>query len=80
MKNIRWTVGRRIAVITSIGLVTSVVVALVSWTVAGSVTSSAEQARAHQDARGLFQALDTRSSELKVDGFKSVTLTDPTSA
>ncbi|KQW45967.1 chemotaxis protein [Nocardioides sp. Root1257] len=80
MKNIRWTVGRRITVITCIGLGSAVLVALVAWVGAGAVSHDAERTRTHDDARSLVQQLDTRSSELKVDGFKAVTLDDPTSA
>ena len=80
MRNINWTVGRRIAVITCIGLASAVLVALVAWSGAGTVTHNAERTRTHDDARSLVEALDTRSSEIKVDGFKSVTLDDPTSA
>ncbi|MEP9363839.1 methyl-accepting chemotaxis protein [Nocardioides sp. CN2-186] len=80
MKNVRWTVGRRIAVITCIGLASAVLVTLVAWAGAGTVASKAERTRTHTDARALVQALDTRSSELKVDAFKAVTLDDPTSS
>ncbi|WP_036508262.1 methyl-accepting chemotaxis protein [Nocardioides sp. URHA0020] len=80
MRNIRWTVGRRITVITCIGLASAVLVALVAWVGAGNVSYDAQRTRTHDDARSLVQQLDTRSSELKVDGFKAVTLDDPTSA
>ena len=80
MRNIRWTVGRRVTVITCIGLASAVLVALVAWVGAGTVSHDAERTRTHDDARSLVQQLDTRSSELKVDGFKAVTLDDPTTA
>jgi methyl-accepting chemotaxis protein len=79
MRNIRWTVGRRITVITCIGLASAVLVAIVAWVGADAVSRDAERTRTHADARSLIQQLDTRSSELKVDGFKAVTLDDPTS-
>jgi len=80
MRNIRWTVGRRVTAITCIGLASAVLVALVAWAGAGTVSHDAERTRTHDDARSLVQQLDTRSSELKVDGFKAVTLDDPTTA
>jgi methyl-accepting chemotaxis protein len=80
MRNIRWTIGRRVTVITCIGLASAVLVAMVAWFATGSVDHEADRARAHHDALSLVKSLDTRSSELKVDGFKAVTFKDPTSA
>jgi methyl-accepting chemotaxis protein len=80
MRNIRWTIGRRIAAITVIGLASAVLVCFVAWSRAGEVKDDAERAKVHNDARALVQALDTRSSELKVDAFKAVTFDDPTIA
>src|SRR4051812_17583282 len=76
---ITWTIGRRIAAITAIGLTAAVVVTLVAWTGAGAVSHEAERSRTHTDARSLVQRLDTRSTELKVDAFKAVTLSDASS-
>ena len=53
MRNIRWTVGRRIAAITAIGLVTTALVAIVSWTSARTVENDAEVVRNHTEARSL---------------------------
>src|SRR4051794_39892736 len=80
MRNIRWTVGRRTAAITAIGLTSAILVTFVATLDAGHVVHDAERTRAHSDARALVAALDTRSSELKVDGFKAVTFADATSA
>src|SRR6478735_2441325 len=80
MRNIRWTIGRRIAAITAIGLASALLIAAVAWSSAGDVEYDAERAKTHNEARSLVQSLDTRSSELKVDAFKAVTLDDPTSA
>ena len=81
MRNIRWTVGRRIAVITCIGLASAVLVALVAWVGAGDRRRTTPSAPGRTTTpASLVQQLDTRSSELKVDGFKAVTLDDPTTA
>ncbi|GAA4380689.1 methyl-accepting chemotaxis protein [Nocardioides caricicola] len=80
MRNIRWTVGRRIAAITAIGLTSAILISAIAWSSAGEVKSDAERAKTHNQARALVQSLDTRSSELKVDAFKAVTLDDPSSA
>lgn len=77
MKNIRGTVGRRIAVITAIALAATVLIAAVAWNAAGTVAHDAERASADQDARSLLERLDTRVADLKVDAFRSVTLSDP---
>uniref|UniRef100_UPI0013E2CC21 HAMP domain-containing protein n=1 Tax=Nocardioides pantholopis TaxID=2483798 RepID=UPI0013E2CC21 len=65
MPKIRWTVGRRLAGITTIGILTTAVVAMVAWQGAGTVEDGAAQAGRHAAARGLYQSLDTRASELK---------------
>ncbi|WP_243059199.1 methyl-accepting chemotaxis protein [Nocardioides sp. SR21] len=80
MRNIRWTVGRRIAAITAIGLASAILIAAVAFSRADDVAYDAERAKVHNAARALVQSLDTRSSELKVDAFKAVTLDDPTTA
>jgi methyl-accepting chemotaxis protein len=77
--NITWTVGRRLAAIAIIGAATSAVVAGVSLSGFRGLEQDAEQLAKLEDARSLFHALDTRSSELKVDGLKSVTYPDNTS-
>ncbi|WP_179714437.1 methyl-accepting chemotaxis protein [Nocardioides lianchengensis] len=77
MKNIRWTVGRRIAAITAIGLIVTTLVAVVAWTSAFAVEEDADTTKAHTDARSLYQSLDTRSSELKVSALKSLVADDP---
>ena len=80
LRNIRWTVGRRVAAITVIGLTSAVLICIVAWSRADEVINDAERAKVHGEARALVQSLDTRSSELKVDAFKSVTFADPTIA
>jgi methyl-accepting chemotaxis protein len=80
MRNIRWTVGRRVAAIIAVCLAATLLVASMAWLSAGTVDYEADRVRMHDDAQALYQSLDTRSSELKVDGFKAATYDDPTVA
>lgn len=73
---VTWTVGRRLAAIAAIGASTTVVVGSVALNGLRNTDSDAEGLAKYQDARSLFHALDTRSSELKVDGLKSITYAD----
>src|SRR6478736_4724562 len=74
--NITWTVGRRLAAIAGIGAVTSVIVAGVAYSGFRGLEEDSDQLAAYQDARSLMHALDTRSSELKVDGLKAAVYPD----
>jgi methyl-accepting chemotaxis protein len=66
-----WTVGRRLAAIAGIGVLTSVVIGGVAVQGAGAAKTDAMSAESlAQDSSGLH-ALDTRASELKVDGLKA---------
>ncbi|HYF72143.1 MAG TPA: methyl-accepting chemotaxis protein, partial [Nocardioides sp.] len=73
---ITWTVGRRLAAIASIGVLTTVAVGGVALSGFRSADTDAEELAKYEDARALFRALDTRSSELKVDGLKSIAYAD----
>ncbi|HEY0950776.1 methyl-accepting chemotaxis protein, partial [Nocardioides sp.] len=73
---VTWTVGRRLAAIAGIGVLTTVVVGGVALNGLNAVDADATQLAKYEDARSLFHALDTRSSELKVDGLKSITYAD----
>jgi len=73
---ITWTVGRRLAAIAGIGAVTSVIVAGVAYSGFRGLEEDSDQLAAYQDARSLMHALDTRSSELKVDGLKAAVYPD----
>lgn len=79
MKTIRWTVGRRVAVITAIGVVTTAIVGAVSFATAAQTAEASAKANAYSEAAELARALDTRSSELKVTAYRSVTEADPAS-
>ena len=80
MRKIRWTVGRRVAAIIAVCLASTLLVASMAWLSAGTVDHEADRVRMHDDAQALYQSLDTRSSELKVDGFKAATYEDPAAA
>ncbi|MFC7494289.1 MULTISPECIES: methyl-accepting chemotaxis protein [unclassified Nocardioides] len=73
---ISWTVGRRLAAVAGIGAVTTVLVAGVAYSGFRGLETDAEKLQKYEDARVLFHALDTRSSELKVDGLKAATYPD----
>jgi methyl-accepting chemotaxis protein len=77
MKTIRWTVGRRVAVITAIGVVTTAVVGSISFATAAQTAEASHRALTYAEAAELSRALDTRSSELKVTAYRAVTESDP---
>ncbi len=70
------TVGRRLTAIAAIGVLTTAVVGAVALSGLRSTDTDAESLAKYQDARAIFHAMDTRSSELKVDGLKSITYAD----
>ena len=72
-----WTVGRRLAAIAGIGVLTSLVVGGAAVRGAADVKSHSDNVQNIQEARSLLHALDTRASELKVDGLKALVLKDP---
>ncbi|WP_243056786.1 methyl-accepting chemotaxis protein [Nocardioides sp. SR21] len=73
---ITWTVGRRLAAIAAIGGATAVIVGGVAYSGLNSVESKNAELADLQEARALMHALDTRSSELKVDALKSLSYVD----
>jgi methyl-accepting chemotaxis protein len=77
MKNITWTVGRRLTAIAGIGVLTTLVVGGTALQSAQQVRTVAHETDAVQNARALLHALDTRASELKVDAYKSLTYKNP---
>ena len=68
MRSIRWTVGRRIAVITAIGGATVATLGLVSLVAATGVEADATVVETHSSARALYEELDARAGELAVTG------------
>lgn len=74
---INWTVGRRIAVITAIGALTTVAVSTAALQASSAVDRDAASASTYSRAATIVTSLDTRSSELKVDALKSVAQAKP---
>ena len=70
------TVGRRLAAIVAIGVVAGTVVGGSALLNFRKVDQDAELIGKYQDARAYLYHLDTRSSELKVDGLKAVAYSD----
>ncbi|MDQ2755872.1 MAG: methyl-accepting chemotaxis protein [Actinomycetota bacterium] len=79
MPAITWSVSRRIAAITAIGVATSVAVAGVAIHSSSAVGQAAESSQQAERASSLLHALDTRSSELKVDALKAALSPNPAS-
>lgn len=77
MMTTRWTTGRRITVVTAVGLVAITAVAVVGWRSAMAVEDGSRAAERQTNARSLYQFLDNRSSELKVTALKSLADGDP---
>ncbi len=73
---ITWSVGRRLAAIAAIGGVTAVVVGGVALSGLDTIEGKSHELADLEEARSLMHALDTRSSELKVDGLKALTYPD----
>src|SRR5579875_3766948 len=74
---ITWTVGRRLAAIAAAGGLTALVVGAAALSGASSVNAAAKAQANIDQARALVHQLDTRASELKVDGYKAVTIANP---
>ena len=71
------SVGRRLAVLAGIGALSSVALGGVALTGLSGVQHANEELRVLQSAQTLLLRLDTRSSELKVDGYKAAVRPDP---
>ncbi|SDD55331.1 methyl-accepting chemotaxis protein [Nocardioides lianchengensis] len=70
MRNIRWTVGRRIAAITVIGLLTTVVVAAVAIASALAAADDANRARSDSDVQGIYQAVEVSAGVVQAAGLR----------
>ena len=72
-----FSVGRRLAALAGLGVVLSGTIGAVSVAGVSGIQDRHEQLRALEQARVLLLQLDTRSSELKVDGYKAAVRPDP---
>ena len=73
---ITWTVSRRLAAIAAIGGATVVLVGGVVVNGLNTLNTEAERTAEYADAVSIMHQLDTRSSELKVDGLKAIAYQD----
>ena len=71
-----WTVGRKLTALAGIGLVTAATVGVVAVRGMSNVSAGEDSLVAYEQAVALSHAIDTRASELKVDGYKALTLKD----
>jgi methyl-accepting chemotaxis protein len=72
MRRVRWTVGRKLAALAGIGLLVALVVSAVAVQGVSTVREQRAVQRDLEAAQDLLLRLDTRASELKVDGFKAL--------
>jgi methyl-accepting chemotaxis protein len=77
MRNIRFTIGRRLALLGCIGLVVAVLSNGTNLLLGSHGQDLQKQERQYQQAQQLVRELDTRASELKVDGYKALLSTKP---
>ena len=72
------SVGRKLAALAGVGALSTVFVTGVTLNGLGNVDASTAEAQTLGDAQALLLRLDTRSSELKVDGYKAAVREDAT--
>jgi methyl-accepting chemotaxis protein len=77
MRGVNLTIGRRLAVVGGIGLVVAVAIGLLSLTALNRLDAEMDDLGEHHEAQRLTRELDTRSSELKVDGYKALLMAKP---
>ncbi len=77
MRGFRFTIGRRLALLGAIGLAVAVVSNVAALLLSAHVRDLQDQERVHLKAAQLIRQLDTRASELKVDGYKALLAPKP---
>ncbi|GAB6900272.1 methyl-accepting chemotaxis protein [Kineosporia succinea] len=77
MRGIRFTIGRRLALLGGIGLAVAVLSNVAALMLAAQVKDLQGQERTHLKALAVIRQLDTRASELKVDGYKALLSPSP---
>lgn len=77
MNRIRWSVGRRLSAIIAIAALVILTQGVVSWRSARDVAADVDDVHVDGQAQAIYQALDTRASELKVSALKAVLVADP---
>ena len=73
----RWTIGRRMAAVGTIGLMAAVLISAASIIGVGRVHALAQQQQEYGRAQQLLREMDARASELKVDAYKALVAKDP---
>jgi methyl-accepting chemotaxis protein len=77
VRGFRFTIGRRLALLGGIGLAVAVVSNVAALLLSAQVRDLQDQERNHLKAAQLIRQLDTRASELKVDGYKALLSSTP---
>ncbi len=77
MVHSRFTIGRRLALLGSVGLVVALLSNGAALLLGSRVGHLRDQERSYQTAQQLVRELDTRASELKVDGYKALLAPKP---
>ena len=72
MKNINWTVGRRIASITAVGALTATTILATAIHGQSRQNDISERLAEASDVQATILALDTRASEIKVTAYRSL--------
>jgi methyl-accepting chemotaxis protein len=79
MSRFRFTIGRRLALLGSLGLVVALLSNGGSLLLGTRISGLQAEERAYARAQTLVRELDTRASELKVDGYKALLAEEPES-
>ncbi len=74
---VTWTVGRRLAAIASIGVLSTLSATSIAHLGAQTTAEITQHEEVTSSKRALLLALDTRASELKVDAYKALVFEDP---
>jgi methyl-accepting chemotaxis protein len=77
MRGVNLTMGRRLGLLGAVGLAVAVVGGGMSLIALGRIDEAQTDLREHGEAQRLLRELDTRSSELKVDGYKALLMPVP---
>jgi methyl-accepting chemotaxis protein len=77
MRGANLTMARRLALVGGIGLMVALVSGVISLLALSRLNSINEEIEVHGTAQRLVRELDTRSSELKVDGYKALLMPVP---
>jgi methyl-accepting chemotaxis protein len=77
MRGVNLTMGRRLALLGAVGLAIAVISGVMSLAALSRINDVQADLREYNSAQLLVRELDTRSSELKVDGYKALLMAAP---